>query len=570
MCMEAYAMRHTIQSSRDVSLRTIIDGLGNGKTVPSLAGQRVGTVPPRSSASVSLQAVETNAAEDAPLALSQVLPQAKFFGCECVTVSTIVQDVAQCQPGDTVLYRIGETEPNALIAEALARGASGILTEQLLPCPLPQCIVGSVDLALAEIASTRHQTPDRKLLTVGVLGHSGKTSTCLLLASLTKAMGIRTAYQCDLGSSDGVLSETPDRAVPSGAALIDWLAESSDCCSRIALIELDDAAARSGAYDSIQFDVLVVTGRGERSDDFGPCALQCLIERLTPSGVVIAPEDDPVSLRWIDEASVRRITYGTCPSSEFSAMVLDGSGGMSTLMLSAGDTSAMMETPLCGLPMAANVAACAALGTLLGESLQSIAKYLTALRSIPGRGQRLVEYGHATVVLEAGGSEVRIRHALRTAKHAGAGGRVWCVLAIGEDDGAELLAGYGRTMERLAHHSVITSKPEHAGSFLQASHQVLDGVKQCAALRLIADRSKAVQWAVKHAEPRDSIVVITGNSGQTAQQSRSQYDALESAVAEARSWKQAAEIPSLVDEHEAHGNEGHGNEGQAIKLKLFP
>ena len=323
-------MRHPIQSTAGVSLRTVTDGVRNERPLPSLGGKRVCTLPPVSSASLLIDGRdETPDPAEAPLELSKVLPQAKFFGCESLSVATITEDVVACQPGDTVVYRIGEGDPNEFIATALARGAAGILTEQLLPCPLPQCIVGGADLALADIAAARYQSPDRKLLTIGVLGHSGKTSTCLLLATLTQAMDIRTAYQCDLGCSDGVLSDTPDHGVSAGAELIEWLAESSDCCSRVALIEIDDAAARSGAYDAMQFDVLVLTGRGERSDDFGPCGLQCLVERLSPSGVVIVPDDDPVSLKMLDEASVRRITYGTTPTSEFGAVILDGSGGMS-------------------------------------------------------------------------------------------------------------------------------------------------------------------------------------------------------------------------------------------------
>jgi UDP-N-acetylmuramoyl-L-alanyl-D-glutamate--2,6-diaminopimelate ligase len=555
-------MRHPISTSRGVSFPLVIDGKPNGRTIPSLADGRHSTVPPLRSATVFAQPADSFDADpaDAEIEVSALLPQAKWFGCDSFRVGTIADQAGSCQPGDIVVYRIGESEPNALIAEALARGAAGILTEQLLPCPLPQCIVGSVDMALAEIAAARHQTPDRNLLTVGVLGHSGKTSTCMLLASLTQAIGIRTAYQCDLGSSDGVLVDTPDRGVASGAALIEWLSESNDCCSRIALVELDDQAARSGRYDAVRFDVLIVAGRGKRSDDFGPCSLECLVERLTPAGVVIVPEDDPVSLKLLDDASVRRITYGTSPSSEFGAVVLDGSGGMSTLMLSAGDTSAMMETPLCGLPMASNIAAAAALGTLLGESLQSIAKHLSTLRTIPGRGQRLVDYGRATVVLETGGSEVRLRHALRTAKHAGGGGRLWCVLAIGDDDGANRLAGYGRTIERLAQHSVITAKPGHGETFLQASHQVLDGVKECAAVRLIADREQAIQWAVKHAGPRDTVVVVSGDRSRSAHQARADLQVIETAVAEARSWSDPVEFPATEAE----------TEGKKVTLKLFP
>jgi UDP-N-acetylmuramoyl-L-alanyl-D-glutamate--2,6-diaminopimelate ligase len=556
-------MRHAFDVGQNVSFRTHTGGKIAGKSLPRLASMTLAGS--RSTASSTReritpeQAADQSGGTNRPLMLGAILPEARFFGCEDLALAEVAGEIQDCAPGDLVLYRIGESDPNKLIAEALARGAGGILTEQILPCPLPQCVVGSVDLALAKIASTKHRSPDRKLLTVGVLGQSGKTSTCLLAATLTKALGIRTAYQCDLGSSDGVLSDTPDRAVAVGADLIEWLGESSDCMSRVAIMEIDETAARHGNYDGLQFDVLMVTGKRELADDFGPCGLQCLLERLTPSGIVIVPDDDSRTVRMLDESTCHYITYGTSADSDFGAIVVDQSGGMSTLMLSAGDRSVMMESPLCGIGMASNIAAVSALGGLLGQTLQDIAKHLAELRTIPGRGQRLVDFGKATVVIETGGAVDRVTHALRTAKATGAGGRVWCVMSVGEGDCEETLARYGRTIERFAHQCVVTSKPDESGSFLRRAHQVLDGVKKCAAIRLVADQGKALQWAIESSRPRDTIVVITNRRDQTAVAARTELDAIQAVVKSCRARIDAESISESADD-----------DGSPITLKLFP
>lgn len=551
-------MRHAFDVRQSVSFRTHTSDKSGTKSIPSLTDSAITKLPTMTTASMEQFGIEADVADDI-LMLASLFPEARYFGCDDLPVSSIVHDVTQCQVGDTVLHRVGEGDPNELIAEAMARGASGILTEQLLPCPLPQCIVGSIDHALARIASAQHDFPDRKLLTVGVLGNSGKTSTCLLTATLTKALGIRTAYQCDLGSSDGVVNETSTRQVPIGADLISWIAESGDCLSRIAIIEIDETAARDGHYDSMQFDVLMVTGKRELSDDFGPCGLQCMLERLTESGIVIAPASDVRTQRLLDEARCKWLRYGTTADTDNSAIIVDQSGGMSTIMLTGGDTSAMMETPLCGRSMASNIAATAALGALLGHSPHEIAEHLSALRSIPGRGQRLVDFGQATVVLETGGSVERLSQALRTAKATGAGGRVWCVLAIGENDCDETLARYGQTIERHSHHCVVTAKPNQSGSFLKCTHQLLDGVKECAAIRLVADQSKAIQWAIETSRPRDTIVVVTNQDALTAHESRTELVSLENLVADTR-----ARLQNDTDQDQAD------NEGQPITLKLFP
>ena len=551
-------MRHAFDVRQNVSFRTLTGNKTGEKQSVRLCQSTTSQLPPIGSASVQAFTCEDDP-ETPRLMLATILPEARFFGCQDLGLANVAADVKDCQPGDLVLYRIGESDPNTLIAEALARGASGLVTEQLLPCPLPQCVVGSIDLAIAKITSAKRDSPDRKLLTVGVVGNSGKTSTCLLTATLTKALGIRTAYQCDLGSSDGVVNETSTRGLPVGADLIEWIGESSDCLSRVAIIEIDEKAARDGHYDALRFDVLMVTGKRELADDYGPCGLQCLLDRLTPSGIVIAPEDDAKTMRVLDEAACHRIAYGTSSDSEFGAIMVDQSGGMSTLMLSAGDTSAMMESPLCGIGMASNIAATAAFGALLGHSLQDIAKHLTTLRSIPGRGQRLVDFGKATVVIETGGSVERVSHALRTAKATGAGGRVWCVLSVGESECEETLASFGHTIERFAHHCVVTSKSHQSGSFLKRSHQVLDGVTECAAIRLVADQSKAIRWAIETSRPRDTVVLITNQRDQTAHEARTDLEAIKTLVASTR-----ATIDSDMSV------EQDPCEGTPITLKLFP
>jgi UDP-N-acetylmuramoyl-L-alanyl-D-glutamate--2,6-diaminopimelate ligase len=241
------------------------------------------------------------------------------------------------------------------------------------------------------------------------------------------------------------------------------------------------------------------------------------------------------------------------------ASPIEQAGGITTLMLSAGDTSVMMETSLCGRGMAANLAACMAFGVLLGHPLHAIAEKLASLRAIPGRSQRLIDFGKATVVLEAGGAPDRLREALCTAKHAGVGGRVWCVLAVGDREGAETLARYGRTMERFAHHCVVTSRPDQDGSFLNRSHHVLDGVKECAAIRLVADQEKAIRWAIEQAGPRDSVVIVTNRPAQTPYEDRCVWQQLEGIVAAAREQREPAPTPS------SPGPEP----GRTINLKLF-
>ena len=462
--------------------------------------------------------------------LRDILSACRFLTADDLRFCSVAEAAATAGQGQLVVYRIGQDCPSQLVADAMARGAAGILTEQVLPCPLPQCIVGDIELALARITAHQWNRPDRALLNVAVVGSAGKTSTTLLIASLLRASGIRTAYQSDLGECDGVVQSTSSQPLPAGSELVCWLGEAVDGQCKASIVEISEEKARHGHYDAIEFDIVVVTGSTTCNGDFGPSGLQCVLDRLTSEGVVIAPVDDSKALRVVRESGARLVTYGVRKAADVSAKIIDQSGGMTTLLVSHRDTTAVMETTLCGPAMAANHAAATLIGLLLGLPLQETAEKLGQLRVIPGRGQRLESSGHATVVLESGGSPERVATALRTHRSMKAGGRLWCIMAIDSATPTAHLAQIGSTMERFADSGIVTATMAGKRHFLAASHHVLDGVQHCAAFRLFADRQRALEWAMAEAGPRDTIVMFMNERDQTAQQRRCDIDQITKSV----------------------------------------
>lgn len=467
---------------------------------------------------------------DQRTSLRSVLPSARFFAGDDIEYTSVADSASEAQPGQLVVYRIGQECPSQLVADALAQGAAGILSEQVLPCPLPQCIVGDVSIALAEVTAGDLDRPDRKLLTVGVVGSAGKTSTALLVASLLRGAGIRTAYQTDLGESDGIVQATGNDPVLDHAALVEWIGEAADCGCNAAIIELHDETVRHGGYDAVRFDLLIVTGRRETKTDFGESSLHCAMERLTSTGVVIAPADDPAIMRVIHDSGVRTVTYGVKRAADVTAKIIEQSSGMTTLLMSHDRTTAVMETTLCGAAMAGNHAAAAAAGLLIAQPLHEVVERLGSLRMIPGRGQSLSQFGNATVVLDRGGSPDRAGETLRTYRSMKGAGRLWCILAIEADDAPETLARYGQLLERFADTAIVTSTSDSKSQFLASSHAVLDGVERCAAMRLVADQQRAIQWAMSEARATDTILVVGGLSGNSAHQRRAEIERVQAWV----------------------------------------
>ncbi|TWT59185.1 UDP-N-acetylmuramoyl-L-alanyl-D-glutamate--2,6-diaminopimelate ligase [Allorhodopirellula solitaria] len=472
--------------------------------------------------------------------LASLLPKSRFFSGSDVHFHSIAASAQECEAGQLVVYRIGLDCPEELICQALARGAAGILTEQILPVPLPQCIVADTDRAMAEIAALDSiaetgSRPDQRLLTVGIVGDSGKGTTALSLAAILRDIPCRVAYQSDLGQSDGVTEDAPGHAPATGANLMQQLCEAADAGAAVSVFELDANVLRRGGYDEIGLDILVITACVAARSDFGPSPVECALERLRHDGVVVVDSGDRRSLASIREAGLPHLTYGVNTNADVSLHVVDVEDGVLTAMIRHGRNSALMESHLGHGVMAPSLVAATAVGIATDNPLVQIAESLSGLRELPGRCQMIggdnweTAQANPKMLLDVAGSPQRAEFVLRaldtqtrarsanvismnarTRSPRAGRAELWCVLAISGNEDDDCLAHYGRLLETMTDHCVLTCVASCKDRFLSLSHSVLDGVENCAAIRLVADQERAIMWAANAANAQDTVVVLGG------------------------------------------------------------
>jgi len=471
-----------------------------------------------------------------------LLSSATFFQCDDLFATEVVTNINELSGTGLCVFRSGEHDPVEFAARALAGGATGIVTDQLLPCPIPQVVVGDSDAAASDVLNALLDHPSQKLMMIGVVGSAGKTTTCLMIASVLRGLGIRSAYETDLGSSDGIVQTVDQGAAASGAELISRLSDAHDAGCGVAVIEFTSEVAAS--HSGINFDLLVVTGSStlhesiEGADkQFGPDPLMIALDHLATDAIVIVPADHPKLVRRVDDAGRKRLTYGLRREADLSAKVFENQPGEMTLMISCGDESAVMETSHCGEAMALNQLAAIAVAMLLETSLTESIEIVSRSPVIPGRLQRLTGFDSAAVIIDTGGSCSRVSSTLRTLRQQRCGGKLWCVMTIDQrsqmsDDSMSIC---GRLIEKYADKVVLTSTEENKDNFLRGAHSLLDGFREVTVARLVADRMRAIQWAIHNAAHNDTIVIIGGLSGDTAHERRSNVQALELLIAKAQS-----------------------------------
>lgn len=481
------------------------------------------------------------------VSLRKLFPRSKFFGGDDVLVSRVVTDPALCQPGDLLAILGDCTDPMRAGCEAMARGAAGVMAEQLLPIPLPQCIVYDAGRAAAKLCDTLHDCPSRSMLMVGVVGADGKTATALLVAAMLRGAGHRTAYETDLGSCDGIVQSVPAHRADSVTSISEFLADARDSGCAAAVVELSDAWVHSPAIGSILFDVIVLTGGKASGDNEAVLAnsMDLALERLRDDGVAIVNGDSPAAVAAADRAGVPTLIHALRRDADVSAKIFDQQPGATTLMVSAGDTTSMMETKLTGSALASSQLAAVTFGLLIELPLHRAIDTATKISSLPGRMQRLPGHDSPSVVLDAVGSASRLGQTLRSLRRERCGGKLWVVAAVASGIGGSEAAACGRVAERYADHVILTSGAAGKGKFLSQTHDWLDGVDRVGAPRLVADREAAIQWALAQAAAHDTILIAGGWPADSPALQRAAIEADVKVVAEYRRRNHQDEAPMI-------------------------
>lgn len=452
------------------------------------------------------------------VSLKQLFPSAQFVGAD-----DIVCQSCDSHPESPMLEWVFAagitpwTQPDRDVVTAINHGAIAILTDQLLPSSVPQCIVEDVREAYAKLAIATAGQPCERVLTIGVVGTHGKTSASLTIASMIKQIGKSVAYYSSLGGSDGVHSGLPCESDADAMMLAEWLRTSAENGTPAAVIELTDEMLRSHACLGLRFDALVFTSlrKNQRSDTLQTrCvenAMVGLLDQLKPHGVVIYNADDARLNRWVARHQSQAIAYGLDAVADVSGRRMRSAPGEQSIMVSAGKCIAPITSKLLGDHNARHMLAAAAVGYSFGLELFETTRGIERLQRIPGRMQRVLTDAPFQIYVDAADQADRLAVALHTlARH---GTPVTCVAEVPDAATPEQLAAYGRVLERAAGRVILTQSRRSVRFGQKAVWQVLDGCEYPASVQIVPNRRSAIELALRHARPGEAILLCGWGNG---------------------------------------------------------
>ena len=274
-------------------------------------------------------------------------------------------------------------------AEAIAKGAAGIVVSRVLPLTVgvPVILVEDCRKALQDLARfhrCRFQVP-----LIAVTGSNGKTSTKDMIAAVLSTSLNVLKTEANFNNEIG-LSQTLLRLDASHQAVVVEMGMRG----RGEIAELASIALPT---------VGVVTNVGETHlERLGTVANIAaakaeLIEALPPTGIAVLNADDELVLAMRAKTAARVITYAVRNSAEVTATDIAQTAQQVSFQCTADGGSFSVTVPLPGLHTVYNALAAIAVGRLLGLTEDKIAAGLAGYQ--PGKMRlNIRQYEQVTVI----------------------------------------------------------------------------------------------------------------------------------------------------------------------------
>ncbi len=454
--------------------------------------------------------------------LREVFPRARFLGAQDIQVSSCTSDWRVCRPGDLFVALVdGDGDGHDEVPHAIEQGAAAVLSERPLPWQIPTCVVDDTRLGLGRVCHALAGHPSQQLSVIGITGTYGKTTTGTLVAAVLEAAGRRAGFMSSLGYTDGVESSPISSSTPTAPEFAHWLQRMVAHHCDHAIVELSSQALAERRAAGLSVDIAILTNIRRAHLDLHGSTLNYrsakarLFQQLKPSGVAIINADDPDSKFLLTELERPVITVGVASPAEVTATPLESHRSEQTFLITAGNDSMPLRTSLVADFQIMDFLAATAAGLVLGIDLPTIVRGLESVSRIPGRLER-VECGQAFgVFVDQTPTPEALATVLKSLRPL-TPGRLICVFGTAGERDRDSRPQWGRVAERSADVPVITTHDPGHEAPLRIAHDILDGCRNPGKPHLIANRTKAIEWALQIARPGDTVL-IAGKAPQGGQ-----------------------------------------------------
>ncbi|MBM4013398.1 MAG: hypothetical protein FJ293_00305, partial [Planctomycetes bacterium] len=255
-------------------------------------------------------------------------------------VTALTDDSRQCAPG-TLFFAVpgGRDDGVRYLEQAAAQGAVAAVVPGGTPASasrsgLPLLAVASVRLAKALAAQAFHGHPARALLTIGITGTKGKTTTASFLRAILAEAELKPSL---LGTIEEQVWSRPARSAthttPDALRLAAFMDEARAAGGKSLVMEVSSHALDQERVAGIPFRAAVFTQLAREHLDYHPTVEHYrdskarLFSGLGSDAVAVLNAEDGNALDLVARCRARVLTFGEVPAAHVRLRAVEAAVG---------------------------------------------------------------------------------------------------------------------------------------------------------------------------------------------------------------------------------------------------
>jgi UDP-N-acetylmuramoyl-L-alanyl-D-glutamate--2,6-diaminopimelate ligase len=436
-------------------------------------------------------------------------------------VRDIIYDSRKLAPETMFVCMVGAvTDGHKYIPDAIAKGASVIVLEKeeeaaQIPDTITVLKVQSTRLALALMSAALFDHPARKLVTIGLTGTKGKTTTTYMIKKVLEMAGKKVGLIGTIGAMIGEEHLPSKNTTPESYELHRMFAAMVEAGCEYVVMEVSSQGLKLDRTAGILFDYGIFTNLSP--DHIGPAEhasfeeyMECksLLFRQCKVGVVNADDEHVDGILKGHTCEVKTFSAekeADLMASDIGFINEDGKLGMHFKVSGCMDCQAKVHIP--GRFSVYNSMVTMLVCHLAGISDEAILEGLSKVQ-VKGRVEMLPVSKDYTLIIDYAHNEVSTRSVLTTLMEYHPK-RLICVYGGGGNRSKLRRYDMGEVTGEMADLCVLTCDNPRDEEIRDINNDIKVGLARSNGKYIeIDDRKEAIAYCMKNAKPGDMIVLL--------------------------------------------------------------
>lgn len=463
--------------------------------------------------------------------LAQILKNTKYTllqGTTDTEITDIIYDSRKLIESCVFVCMVGAVvDGHNFIPQAVEKGAKAIVVEkevENIPNDVAVIKVESSRKALALMSAAFFGEPAKELITVGLTGTKGKTTTTYMIKSVLESAGFKTGLIGTTGVLIGDEKLPTKNTTPESYELHKLFRIMVDKGCKYVVMEVSSQGLKLDRTLGIEFDYAVFTNLSP--DHIGPNEhesfeeyIECKSMLFRQCKIAVVNADDEHTNEVLKSHTCKVLTYSTKTDADLKAenieFIKDGAKlGMRFHVSGRVNTPVTIYTP--GLFSVYNSLVTILCCALLGAKTEDILKGLLEVK-VKGRVEIVPCSDDFSVIIDYAHNEVSTKSVLTTLLEYKPN-RLICVYGGGGNRSRLRRYDMGEVTGAMADLCVLTEDNPRDEDLRQINDDIKIGLARSNGKYIeIDDRKEAIKYCIENAEKGDMIVLL-GKGHQTYQE----------------------------------------------------